>query len=381
MNAMIEGYLEAGHRVKVLAINSNKYHVDVKNIPDHYKLKTQIELVYIDLSIKPLPALFSLLLRKSYHVKRFISQSFANKLKEILQNNHFDFIQFESLFISPYLPLIKQFSKATLVLRAHNIEHLIWHRLYLGEKNPFKRWYIHQLAISLKKYELKVINKFDALIAITPKDAIFFKQYASEVPLISIPFGIMPEMIAKYTGLEKPKAIPDVIFHLGSMDWMPNLEGIKWFVKEVWPEVHNNNPKLTFHLAGRGMPEWMKKLNTPGIIVDGEVPNAINYMCMHKIMVVPLFSGSGIRIKIIEGMLAGCAVITTSIGAEGIDYTNEKNIIIANNKQDFIDAITRLTTNTTLASSIGKEATQFVIEHHNNKKLISKLEKFFLELP
>lgn len=398
MNAMVEGLSDAGHHVKVLAINSNKYHVDIDSIPAAYREKTQIELVYIDLSIKLLPAFSNLFTDKSYHVERFISNNFAMALTRILQENHFDIIQLESLFISPYIPLIRQLSKAPVILRAHNIEHLIWERLYRGERNPLKKWYLKHLASTLKEYELRAITEVDGIVAITPKDARYFEQQAPCTPVISIPYGIAPRVIEKYservtnnvktdintTGGDKTDTceamIPEsnVLFHLGSMNWMPNQEGIRWFLKEVWPEVRKQCKNASFHLAGRSMPDWLLHTKVEGVVIDGEVDDALNYMQTHGIMVVPLFSGSGIRIKIIEGMLAGCAVITTTIGAEGINYTNGEQLLIADTAQEFIDTIIRLLHNPRGIADIGKQATLFIKEQHNNRKLMELLETFYL---
>ena len=126
MNNLIEGVVAAGHKVKVLAINTNKYNVDISDIPEDYKKQTNIELVYIDLSLKPIPAFLNLFTGKSYHVERFISDNFREKLKEVLLNQKFDIVQIETLFMSPYIDTIREFSKAPIVLRAHNIEYLIW---------------------------------------------------------------------------------------------------------------------------------------------------------------------------------------------------------------------------------------------------------------
>ena len=125
MNSIIEGLINANNQVKVLAINTNKYFTDIEKIPSDYRKKTNIEAVYIDLSIKPLDAFFNLFTNKSYHVERFITKDFENKLIEILKNEKFDIIQFETLYITPYIKTISKYSKAKIVLRSHNIEHLI----------------------------------------------------------------------------------------------------------------------------------------------------------------------------------------------------------------------------------------------------------------
>lgn len=377
MNAMVAGLLEAGHNVKVLAINSNKYQVDIDSIPLDYKNKTGIELVYIDLKVKVLPAFLNLFSSKSLHVQRFISKDFANTLEKILQRQRFDIVQLESLFIAPYIPLIRRLSSAPILLRAHNIEHLIWHRLQTGTRNPVKKWYLKHLTNTLHTFELDALGKVDGVIAITPKDAQYFKKHLKEEKVISIPFGIQPEVIEKYTRRINTIVEPTAIFHLGSMNWLPNQEGILWFIENVWPEISTKHKGLILHLAGRNMPDNIRKLNSESIIIDGEVPDAIDYMHRFQIMAVPLLSGSGIRIKIIEGMMAGCAVVTTTIGAEGINYTNGRHLLIADSASDFKSALNKLITEAEYTSNMGKEAAQFVAHNHNNAILINDLLTFY----
>lgn len=380
MNAMVEGLLNSGHQVKILAINSYKYNVNLDSIPENYRKRTQIELINLDLRIKLIPALLNLFTSKSYHVERFISHEFSSAITRILKNEKFDVIQLESLFVTPYISLIRKYSKGLIILRAHNIEHLIWERLYKGEINPLKKLYLRHLSRTLKKYEIDAIKDVDGVVAITNKDAQFFSSVISKEKVLAIPFGIQPEVINNFKReIEKPVSV-NTIFHLGSMNWMPNVEGIIWFLKEVWPEVSKLNPSLVLHLAGREMPENIRSYSSERVIIDGEIENAIDYMHEYKVMIVPLFSGSGIRIKIIEGMLAQCAIITTSIGAEGISYISGKHLLIADTKMEFIDNINRLIQNKDKIYELGSEASEFVSQHHNNTLLIEQLESFYHKL-
>lgn len=377
MNAIAEGLIKAGHSVKILAINSFKYNIDANSIPKEYRDKTRIELVFLDLRVKVIPAIINLFTSESYHVNRFISDDFSAAIKRILTDEQFDVVQLESLFIAPYIDIIRKYSSAVITLRAHNIEHKIWERLSKGENNPLRKFYLSHLARTLKNYELEAIKKVDGIIAITKADADFFSKYIVENKVISVPFGIDIENTKSDT--ENPSPFTDTIFHLGSMNWLPNREGILWFLEKVWPDL-SSKLKISFHLAGREMPQDIYKYQSERVIVDGEVPDAIEYMKKYKVMVVPLFSGSGIRIKIIEGMMAGCTVITTSIGAEGINYTNNENLIIADNKEAFIENINFLINYPEKIFEIGMKASQFIQQEHNNQKLIRKLESFYTQI-
>ncbi len=375
MNNIIEGVINKGHTVKVLAINTNKYNFDPKDIPPEYKKKTNIELIYVDLSIKPICAFFNLFTNKSYHVQRFISKSFENKLTEILKETDFDIVQIETLFMSPYIDTIRKYSSASIVLRAHNIEHLIWKRVASITKNPLKKLYLTHLARTLEKYEKQILSFYDGIVPISSKDALFFEK-ERDVKVITISFGVDLSKIKA----DNQNKTEHALFHIGAMNWIPNQEGIKWFLENVWPAVNTEFKDLKLYLAGREMPKWLTELKLDNVIVVGEVPDAYSFINSKSISIAPLFSGSGIRIKIIESMALAKAVISTTIGAEGINYTHGENIMIADDAGSYIDAIRSLYQNRKNAASIGLKARQLIYDHHNNPELIDKLILFYMEL-
>jgi polysaccharide biosynthesis protein PslH len=394
VHMMIEGAISLGHNVKVLAVNSFKYNVEPGSVPQEYREKSGIEFIYVDLRIKPMAALINMIRSRSYHVQRFISAEFKKKLEQILQENQFDIIQFELLHMSPYIDSVRKYSKGKVILRAHNIEHLIWERIAKNTRNPLKKFYLTHLAKTLKRYENSAIRAYDGIVAITGHDAAFFKEVIMEhsgmekkklhasgltpskitpEDVITIPFGI------DLSRFPDPPAVMEFpsLFSIGSMNWQPNIEGIGWFLEKVWPQVHEQFPVLKFYLAGRHMPEWIARKEYPNVVVVGEVADSLQFMHSKAIMVVPLLSGSGIRIKIIEGMAAGRAIISTSIGAEGIDCTDGKNILLADTTADFTAAIARLATEKNQCLQIGNNARSLVKEAYQQNELMRKLVAFY----
>ena len=375
MNSIITGLLEAGHQVKILAVNSEKFNVKESDIPEEYKKKTGIELIDVDLSIRPLKAFLNLFTKRSYHVERFISKEFRDRLIELLEKEQFDVVQLEMLYMTPYVADIRAHSKAMIVLRAHNVEHKIWERIAKETKFFLKRWYISHLTKTLKEYELNALETVDGIAAITRKDAAFFRKYCSK-PIIDIPYGVYPEEFTPKSEIEgKPK-----FYHIGSMNWMPNEEGIRWFIDEVLPKTVEKVPGFVYHLAGRNMPEWLTTLNDPHVNVIGEVPDAKAFVSDHDVAIVPLLSGSGIRIKIIESMAMGKTVITTRVGAEGILYDEEVNIIIAENKAKMVEAIRSINENPQIAVRIGQAARKLIEETYDNRKIIARLLMFYEQI-
>lgn len=378
MNMIVEGLLEKGHEVKVLAVNSFKYNIREEDIPEEYREKTGIELIDVDLRIKPLPAFLNLFTGRSYHVERFISSRFRQRLTEVLKADRFDIVQMETIFVAPYLETVRRYSGAKVVLRAHNIEHLIWARMAASTSNLLKRWYIRHLANTLRQYEHRMLPRFDGIAAITEKDAVYFRQTGGQAEdrIIAIPYGI------DVGNIPPPVPVPEplTLFTIGAMNWIPNAEGVKWFLHHVWPEVHKEFPLLTYYLAGREMPDWMLRLSLPNVVVVGEVPDAREFMDAHGIMIVPLFSGSGIRIKIIEGMAAGRPVLSTPIGAEGIDCTQGKNILIANTPCEFTEMISLCLADRTRCKKLGADARKLAESGYDRRSIMEKLITFYQHL-
>ena len=157
-----------------------------------------------------------------------------------------------------------------------------------------------------------------------------------------------------------------------------HLEGLIWFFNQCWPKIHGENPDLKFYLAGRNAPEWFERLiKLEGVEYLGEINDAYDFINSKAVMVVPLFSGSGMRIKIIEGMALGKSIVTTDIGTEGIPTENGNNILIANDSAQFTEAIVRLINDRKLFDQIGKNAIGFIQEKFDNLSQAGALVDFF----
>ena len=372
MNMMIEGFIKAGHEVKVLAVSSNKYTFNPSEVPEDYKNQTQLETVFIDLKLRIFPAIYCFLRRKSYHVHRFISKEFEAKLEQILKAQNFDIVQIETIFLTPYLKQIRELSHAKVFLRAHNIEHLIWKRLSENTKNPFKSIYLDHLSVQLKNYEIDHLEKYDGIICISKVDEKYYSNFTKE-PMITATFGLD---LKHYKPHQKAEPLNSLSF-IGALNWMPNEEGLKWFLKEIWPSIHDKFPSLKFYIASKEIPKWLTDSATEKVELVSDLQHAKDFITSKSIMVVPLKSGSGIRIKIIEGMALEKAIISTTIGAEGINYTDGENILIADRKEEFLAQISLCMDDQNFIKSIGKKARKTAEEDHNADKIIKDLVSFY----
>ena len=376
MNNLTEGLIEAKCEVSILAMSTPRHPASIENLPVEYVKKTSIEIEFVDTSVKIIDAGINLFTFRSYNMQRFYSKAFREKLTRLLKNNTFEVVQLESIYTTPYIQTIRKYSKAKVVLRAHNIEYRIWERLSRQPGNIFKKWYYRLLSRRLKKYETKRLNRVDAVVTITEEDDREAKKLGCSKPMLIAPFGID---LKKYYITKKDIEL-NSIFHLGSMDWQPNEEAIRWFIENVWPKLHEKHPQLKFYLAGRNMPEWLSKSTFRTIIIEGEIKNPLDFMSSKNIMVVPLLSGGGMRVKIIEGMAMGKTIISSTIGAEGIKYKSNQNILIANTPNEFINAIDQCLSDPTFCKIIGENSKSLVKQHYNNLQICTDLVNFYKQL-
>jgi glycosyltransferase involved in cell wall biosynthesis len=167
------------------------------------------------------------------------------------------------------------------------------------------------------------------------------------------------------------------IFFLGALDWLPNQEGLQWFIDQCLPLLIKEMPDIVLHIAGRHMPASFWNLKTNNIVVYGEVADAQSFMQEKGLMIVPLLSGGGMRIKIIEAMMLQKAIVSTTIGAEGIQYTDGKNIAIADDASTFSRAIINLLEQPHLQVNIAKEARVLALQHYSSMSVTSDLIHFY----
>ncbi|HRP38879.1 MAG TPA: glycosyltransferase family 4 protein [Chitinophagales bacterium] len=371
-----DGLLKAGNTVKVIAVNSPKLYTPLSQIPEAYKIETQFEAVEIDTRIKAKDAFLNLFTNQSYNVIRFDAEAMHQKLAEVLSKHFFDIVQLESIFMAPYIATIRKYSRAKIVLRAHNIEYKIWERLAANETNPLKKWYLHLLAKRLKEYELSMLNQYNGITYITQTEGEVLKNSGCKIPLCHIPFALDVKSKTPSNKAEEKWSV----FSLAAMDWQPNLEGLQWFLDNVWQKVLAQMPQAKFYVAGRNMnSEWLQK-KYPQVEMLGEIKNASEFIASKSVMVVPLFSGGGVRVKIIEGFAMQKAMVSTAIGAEGIEYQNGVHLLEANDSDMFANMVVELLTNDEKRKNIALNGRKLAEQHYDISEVVQRLTNFYQSL-
>lgn len=369
MVSLAQGLVAQGVDLSIFALNTSKHFVpkeEAEGAAKGYKIVHQ----FIDNRIRPWPAIRNLLGKKPFHVTRFFSHNAAVVLSQLLNKQTYDVIIFESVFMAPYLDLVRSKTNALLVLRSHNVEYLIWERVCGETRNPLKRWYLSVQTKRLKEYEISVSGQFSLVAAITAIDAGIYKRFLPMERVTVVPFGILPSI--RFGGLAWEKE-GLVLGFLGSMDWLPNEDAVRWFVKDVWPLVLATGCGARAILAGRGMPHDLLASGTESLRIIGTVSNAGDFWAGIHLGIAPLRSGSGVRIKVLECMALGIPVLSTSIGCEGIAAVPNREIIIADDAEAFAQAIMAYTYKKDELRRVGLAAQKFIEREHAPKAAAARL--------
>jgi polysaccharide biosynthesis protein PslH len=371
--SIIYGLRSLGASVTLAALNTSKHHVDINDIPAD--ISDGYFLTDIDSGITPLKIISNIAFsQKAYSLTRFESAEFEKRLSSILKGKY-DIIHIEGLAMTYYIPLIRRLTGASIIFRPHNIESVIWSGLASEQKNPFKKRYFNLLASRTRRAEISVIGSFDALVTMTLPDLEWFKARGLSVPSLVSPPG--PLLKTR----ENSKEIPFSVFFIGALDWRPNISGLEWFIRNVWPEVLNSIPEASFHIAGRNPSHRVRKMCIgKGISFHGEVESSEYFMSCRSVMVVPLFSGSGIRVKIIEGMSLQKGIVATSTAASGLIFENRKNIIISDDASDFARQVCGLLENDEKRYEMGRNADENVRKNYNILATAENLLNFYSQL-
>ncbi len=362
--------------LKILAMNLLKSGGEIAHGLNDFGTKTKFEYVNVDNKIKPLHVLKNLFKRTSYFVDRFDSNEYRKKLFDILKFQKFDVIQLEHIYLCLYLSDIRKHSKAKIILRAQNIENQLWKTYIKKLKNPIVKTFLSIAAKRLEHFEKHMINQVDGIMALSPNDAVYFTRNSNKPDIIDIPLGFDFKKLKNIDTNLQYKNFP-ALYHLGSMDWLPNIQGMKWFINKVMPLIREKHPNLRIFIAGKKMSKWFFRHQSTFFYVEGTVEDAVKYQENKAIMIVPLLTGSGIRVKILEGMAYGKTIISTTVGAQGLDVVDNSDILIADTPEAFLTQITKCIESETLCRRIGNNARKLAFDKYNINSIGQRMLNFY----
>jgi polysaccharide biosynthesis protein PslH len=361
--------------VDLFAINTEKHYIDINEIPLEIRDKLNIETQRLNTDIQTGKLLKNFIFsNKPYIAERFFHPDFTKRLITKLTTTQYDVVILEMLYLSMYIPTIRKYSKAHITLRTPNIEYEIWAKIAGNTQNSIKKLYLKNMAKRLRTLEHKVMNSYDSLIPVSETNAETYQKMGVKVPIIVTTTGVFLDKIPEKHNTAEENALA----HIGALDWIPNIEGLQWFVDKVWPIIHKNNPDIHFYIAGRNAPVDIHKFfNKPNIHFLGEIPDSYTFILSKSILIVPLLSGSGMRVKIIEGLALGRSIVSTSIGAEGINVISGKHLEIQDNPLEFANACMQLYENKQKRQNLSLNGKSFIEANYDNLKIAEKLKNFY----
>jgi glycosyltransferase involved in cell wall biosynthesis len=366
MSRLAESLAAVGAEVEILSLNPRKHRASVDGLP------LPISAVDIDTSRRMGPALRSVLRGVPYVVARFHSRELRRALDAKLRVFRPDLVQVESPFLLQYVEGVRAACDARVVLRSLNVEFRIWEGLVREEPNAARRLALRRVAASLRQYELRHLNTPDAVVPISVADADDFRRLGCTRPMHVVPCGVRLPQAA----VEEPE--PLSVGFIGSLDFRPNQHAVEWILDELWPRVTSAVPTARLSIAGSSPPEWLLRRGLAGNIeILANVDDANAFMRRMSILIAPLFAGGGMRIKVLEAMALGKAVVATTLGAGGIEVHDDQDILIADDASTFAESVVRLLQEPATARRLGTAARATTAARYESDTLARGLLGFY----
>ena len=297
-----------------------------------------------------------------YAVGKYRHHEYAARVRRHLESGRFDALVCD--FLVPAVNLPASLPLPT-VLFTHNVEAEIWRRHAENATNPLSRVLMKQQWDRMARFERDTLSRFDLVLAVSDVDRQTFNDLypgAARHPIHVVQTGVDTAYFAPMPGHERRAHL---VF-TGSMDWLPNEDGMLYFVREILPLVRREEPNATLSIIGRAPTPAVKRLaEEAGIEVTGRVDDVRPHVAAGDVYVVPLRIGGGTRLKIFEAMGLAKAVVSTTVGAEGLPVTPGEDIVIADDPTQFASAVVRLIRDTDDRRRIEHAARRLVVEHYD----------------
>lgn len=307
-----------------------------------------------------------------YSVDNHFQPEFERALEAMLRKHHYDVVLCEW---TPYARYVLQREDLHRVVASHNIEAQIWVRYAGAQSSRLRRAYLASQAVKMERFERQVFGTVEAATAVSESDAETIRGYNHRLSVEVIDNGVDLEY---FRPADESSAIskPNLVF-TGSMDWRPNQDAAIFFVRRVLPLLRDKFSDITFTIVGRNPSISVRDLEkVEGVTVTGTVDDVRPYIDKASIYVVPLRVGGGSRLKILEALAMRKPVISTTVGAEGLDLRVNEHLLVADEPQDWIETVENILTDREKASAMGKAGRRLVEQRYGWPALVNKLDRF-----
>ena len=361
------------HSVSLIALTSDRYDGTQDAVLTDLKLKQFVKIPLTEsVQSKRMQQLFSVLLGRSRLLDAYHIEAVQQAVDDLCSMDHYDAVIFESVYMADY-----RFPEGTrVIIDQHNIEYELLYRTYQHEKSFARKWYNWWESIHLKPVELERCRKAHGVLVTSEREALLLKSLVSESVIAVVPNGVDTETFQRVSQEEQ---VPDRIIFTGSMNYYPNINAVLRFARECWPLIRLKAPNVTWQIVGQNPPSEVLDLGKqPGISVTGSVPDVKPYLAAATVAIAPLHIGSGTRLKILEAMAMGKAVVSTSLGCEGLAVVSGKHLIVADQPEMFADAVVDLLQNAeqrAMLGSTGRELAETYSWRHCGDAALHAVEK------
>lgn len=303
---------------------------------------------------------------RSIFLHRFFDSEFLSQLESLISDFRPDIIHFESLFAAVYLPFLKKKVDAKFIIRTHNIEHELWIDR-LTNSSRVKQLVLNKQVKTFQKDEEEILRLASGIVCISKNEQQYIQDIDSQKSVIYLPTSIAPSNSISSFSAD--------FFHLGAMDWEPNKRAVSWFIKQVWAEFSKNHSEK-LHLAGKNLATNLYN-DYSGVINHGEVLDSQIFMTDNGSLIIPLFEGSGLRIKVIEAGNLGVPIISTPKGIEGLGLEAEVHYLQANTSDEFLRQMKRLVKDVSLRERLGRSIRDFIRQNFDPNTFNRRLIEFY----
>ncbi|WP_107037530.1 glycosyltransferase [Brumimicrobium mesophilum] len=368
ISSILKSLLSAPNvEVTHFTLSTHKHSFNIEHYPESWIKRMKIDSSRIDTKTNLLDAIIHLIKNKSYNVTRFYDKKVAAKIKLELDKGEYNIAILESIYLLPYLQLFKD-KGIKVIARTHNVEYQIWSSMSENTNSFIKKWYFQKLAKQLMKFEIQELSKVNGIISITEEDAKFFQQFEPEVMTTAIPTAVK-------TNFPEADYSKSDFYFLGAMDWKPNQEGIQWMTEKVIPEGLKGTK---FYVGGKSLKK--EDLHHPSVENCGEIKNAIDFITNHGICIIPMQSGSGLKIKLLENMAMGKPIVTTTEGVRGVNITHNKEVLIADDPNEFRELMYKLHLDEKLRKKLGTQSKLYIRNNYSEEKITRRLLAFLKDI-
>jgi polysaccharide biosynthesis protein PslH len=367
-------YLARQHEVTLVSFVRGDQAAAVKQLERYCRAVYTVPMAR-HITADALAMLRSLLTGQPWMMLRDDRAAMRQLVDRLAAENHFEIAHADQLNMAQYAARVPGARK---VLDAHNALWLLYQRLAATMPPGPRRWLLERDWRLLKRYEGGVCRDFDAVLTVSDEDrAALVEAAGAPRPMTTIPIAVDTDELT----VVRRQPTANHLLHLGTMYWPPNIDGMQWFIREVYPSIRAAFPEVVLDVVGARPPQDLLALNGngQGINVTGYVKDPLPYLQQAGVFVVPLRAGGGMRVKILEALAQGLPVVSTSLGCEGIAVQDNRHVLLADTPAAFADAVVRLLRDRARADELGQAGRALMVSTYDYRLACRPLDQVYAD--